>query len=348
MKTLKTLFIMTFTMMVSDSLHAQYPTLEDEVISEHTQELDPSFITLAVENDLFGSGKDQYYTSGFRLSYFRAGAVPPSLISDIGELYPGFRINDTTSVTFSIGQNLYTPDNITITQNQNNDRPWAGWLYASAGLLTITNDHIDEIEMALGIVGSAALGEQTQKFVHEYISDSPEPKGWDNQLDNELGLNLSWQRRWPEWKTWGVGKDLWLSASPQIGLSLGNVYTHAETGMNFRLSPKSERFSDMPLRVRPAMPGTGYFPKLDAKDTSWSLFGGVNARAVGRNIFLDGNTFENSHSVDKKSFVYDVNAGVDVTYGQTRVSYTLVRRSEEFEGQNSPAIFGAISLSRRF
>ncbi len=332
--------------MIPDSLRAQEPTIEDMVISNTSTQLDPSFITLAVENDLFASGTDKYYTSGFRLSWFEAGAIPPNWIADIGELYPGFRVNDTTSVTFSLGQNLYTPQNIEIATPQNNDRPWAAWLYLSSGLTTITDNNIDELEMSLGVVGPAALGEQTQKFIHKNISDSPIPQGWDNQLDNELGLNLSWQRRWPEAWTYGFD-DYWLSMTPQIGVSLGNVYTHAETGLNFRLSPKTERFSDMPLRVRPAMPGTGYFPK-PAKGYSWSLFGGVNGRAVGRNIFLDGNTFENSPSVDKKRFVYDLNAGVDVTYGQTRLSYTLVRRSKEFDGQDDSAIFGAVSLSRRF
>jgi lipid A 3-O-deacylase len=103
----------------------------------------------------------------------------------------------------------------------------------------------------------------------------------------------------------------------------------------------------MPLRVRPSMPGTGYFPKPE-HGFSWSLFGGINGRAVGRNIFLDGNTFENSPSVDKKPFVYDINAGVDFTYGQTRLSYTLVHRSKEFDTQDETSIFGAVSISRRF
>ena len=250
-------------------------------------------------------------------------------------------------MTFSIGQNLYTPSDIKIATEQKNDRPWAAWLYGSTGLVTITDNHVDEIEMALGVVGPAALGEQTQKYVHDKISNSPEPKGWEHQLDNEIGLNLSWQRRWPEYKTCNMSNNLWLQASPQIGLSLGNIYTHAEAGLNLRISPKTERFSDMPLRVRPSMPGTGYFPKPE-HGFSWSLFGGINGRAVGRNIFLDGNTFENSPSVDKKPFVYDINAGVDFTYGQTRLSYTLVHRSKEFDTQDETSIFGAVSISRRF
>ena len=346
MKSLATLFIIITGLILTDSSRAQEPTLEDRVVSELPRQLDPSFITLAFENDLFGSGEDRYYTNGFRLSWFEAGAIPPDWITNIGELYPGFRLNDTTSVTFSIGQNLYTPQDISIATAQPNGRPWAAWLYGSAGLTTITDSHIDELEMALGVVGPWALGRQTQKFVHEHISNSPEPKGWDNQLDNEIGGYFSWQRRWPNFVATRLD-HVWLTTTPNIGMTLGTVYTHAEAGLNFRLSPKSEMISDTPLRVRPAMPGTGYFP-IPKNDWSWSVFGGINGRAVGRNIFLDGNTFEDSPSVDKKRFVYDINAGFDVTYGQNRFSYTLVRRSKEFQGQDETSVFGAISLSRRF
>jgi lipid A 3-O-deacylase len=346
---MKTLYItlILISLIVSDSSVAQEPTIEDIVIARGNAQLDPSFLSFTIENDYFGNGTDQYYTNGWRLGWFEAGAAPSDFIEDIGELYPGFRVNGTTSVTFSLGQNLYTPRDITISTPQPNDRPWAAWLYGSVGLVSVTNNHVDEIETSIGVVGPMALGRQTQKMVHRYITDSPEPKGWSNQLDNEIGLNASWQRRWPQFYGMEVGENLWFSTAPQIGLSLGNIYTHAETGINFRLSPKSERLSDLPLRVRPAMPGTGYYPKPDG-GWSWSLFGGVDGRVVGRNIFLDGNTFEDSPSVDKKRFVYDLNAGVDVTYGQSRLSYTLVKRSKEFDDQQDDAVFGALSISRRF
>jgi hypothetical protein len=77
---------------------------------------------------------------------------------------------------------------------------------------------------------------------------------------------------------------------------------------------------------------------------SWSVFAGLEGRAVGRNIFLDGNTFRDSPSVDKKYFVGDANIGVALTYGRTQLTYTLNWRSEEFQGQDKPDIFGAIGL----
>jgi hypothetical protein len=99
--------------------------------------------------------------------------------------------------------------------------------------------------------------------------------------------------------------------------------------------------------VRPAIPGTGYFPKLENK-FSWGFFGGLTGYAVGRNIFLDGNTWEDSPSVDKKHFVYDASVGFDAIYSNTRLSYTLTRRSKEFDGQDDASIFGAIALTCRF
>lgn len=340
-------------MTIADSARAQNvqvaePTLEDELISADSEKINSKIITFALENDLFGSGTDENYTNGFRLSYHDAAIDLPTWARRFGEIYPGFRLNDTTAVTYSIGQNLYTPENINIETPQPDDRPWAAWLYGSVGLVTVTDNHKDELEVALGVVGPAAGGKITQRFVHKYISDSDEPRGWGNQIENEPGIVVSWERRWPEYMTARLGEKMLFSASPHVGTSLGNVYTHAEGGMTFRLLPYEDRYTDLPARVRPAMPGTGYYAKPE-DDLSWSLFAGASGRAVGRNIFLDGNTFrDNSPSIDKKYFVYDLNVGADIILGQNRLSYTLVRRSEEYHGQDGASVFGALTLSRRF
>lgn len=53
------------------------------------------------------------------------------------------------------------------------------------------------------------------------------------------------------------------------------------------------------------------------------MFVGAEGRAVGRNIFLDGNSFKDSPAVDKKPFVTDAIAGVAFTYSKVRLSYTF-------------------------
>ena len=304
------------------------------------------FLTLNIENDLIGAGTDKDYTSGVRLSYLDTGKQPKQIGRYLEALVPAFAVNETTSIAYSLGQNLYTPEDITIAGPQPDERPWAGFLYASAGLATLQNNHVDEVEATLGVVGSLAQGKAVQNAIHELV-DARDPEGWDNQIHNEPGVILSWRRRWPKAVQGSFG-DLDLSLEPNINLSLGNIYTQAGTGVSLRLSPDGRRWQDTPLRVRPAIPGSGFFQPRQHWAESWYFFSGVQGRAVGRNIFLDGNSFRDSPSVDKKPFVMDVNAGIAFTLGDTRISYTAVYRTKEFDAQDDGTLFGAVSLGYRF
>lgn len=307
---------------------------------------DHNYLSFSFENDAIGGGTDENYTSGFRLTYFDVETPMPPIIDELADAIPTFDINQTTSTFFTIGQSLFTPQDITVSSNQQNDRPWAGYLYGSVGLVTIEKNHLDELEFTAGVIGPAALGKQTQKFVHEHITDSDIPQGWGNQLKNEPAANLSWRRRWPVWKTENIG-DLRFRVEPNINVSLGNVYTYAGTGATLTVGPFDDRLQDTPPRVQPAMAGTGFFDTPDNK-FSWYLFAGLDGRVMGRNIFLDGNTFRDSHDVDKKYLVGDANAGVAFTYDDYRLSYTLNYRTKEFDGQDDPSVFGSVTLTTRF
>ncbi len=351
-----TRFVYTVAMMkpalIIALMIAATPALAEETLQSQASKVvkknkEDSFLTLNLENDLYGGGTDRNYTNGVRLTYFDMGAELPSFVHALDRIVPTFSINDTTSISYSVGQNLFTPKDIRSVTQPQGDRPWAAFLYTSAALSTITDNHIDSIEATVGVVGPLALGEQVQKFVHKNISDSPRPMGWDNQLDNEPGLMLSWERSFPDranFRTLGMTG----AAVPHVGATIGNIYTYANAGVSFRLSPYEGRWQDDPIRVRPSMPGTGAFIVDDDK-FSWYLFGGLEGRAVARNIFLDGNTFSDSYSVDKLPFVADVNGGVALAYGRYRVSYTMVYRTKEFRTAAANGdVFGSIALSYRF
>jgi len=326
--------------------------LENEVIESIAKNPYENFLSFSYENDLVGDGSDKYYTSGVRLTYFNVNTDVPRVIDDIADAVPGFAVNGTTSTYFSLGQNLYSPSVIDQRAPQVGDRPWAAWLYGSIGLATLTGDHVDDVELTLGIVGPEALGEQTQKFIHSHLTDSPTPKGWSNQLDFEPGVILSWQRRWPRGPNgdWSVdfGNDLRLNAEPNFNISIGNIHTYAGSGIMLTFGPYQDTLQDTPPRVKPAVSGTGYFDVPDQK-WSWYTFAGIDGRAVARNIFLDGNSFDDdSPSVDKKHFVADVVAGVAFTLYDYRLSYTANYRTKEFDGQPDDTVFGSITLTTRF
>ena len=307
------------------------------------------YLSLSIENDNLGGGTDHYYTSGVRATWFNTKISTPPIIETLAERIPTFDLENDTATFYTIGHNLYTPEDITRGDQQMDDRPWAAFLYGSVGLANVTyNDsipfHIDELEFTLGVVGPEALGKQAQHFVHKYISNSPKPRGWKNQLDFEPGFVISWQRRIPYAFIYDT-PFFNARIEPNFSVSLGNIRTYAGVGATLVLGSSKEQ--DTPQRVRPAIPGTGVF-FTEKHKLHWQVFGGLNGRIIGRDIFLDGNTFTDSHSVDKRYFVGDASAGLSFTYDDYRLSYTLNARTKEFYGQEDKSIFGSVTLVKRF
>jgi hypothetical protein len=78
------------------------------------------------------------------------------------------------------------------------------------------------------------------------------------------------------------------------------------------------------------------------------FFAGFNTSAVLRNIFLDGNTFRDSHSVDKKPFVLQGIAGVAVIVHRFKITYAYVYQTKEYETQNEDQEYVSMTVSYSF
>ena len=82
--------------------------------------------SLTSENDKYGTrGSDRNYTNGLRLSMMQPVDLPPKLMQFLADHTPFFRYRDETYMLYSIGQNIFTPQDITVAEPQPNDRPWA-------------------------------------------------------------------------------------------------------------------------------------------------------------------------------------------------------------------------------
>lgn len=102
----------------------------------------------------------------------------------------------------------------------------------------------------------------------------------------------------------------------------------------------------MTFSLDPSLPGTDFFEPTG--DLSVYAFGGFDGRAIARNIFLDGNTFEDSRHVDKIPWVGDMQLGLAMAMDRWRLTFTHVFRTREFTTQQHADQFGAINLSIRF
>ncbi len=302
-------------------------------------------ITLQIENDYFVSDDDSQYTHGMLLSYYSGANEVPGMVRTGASYLPFFAEWGDLRSSFAIGQNTFTPDDLDATGVVENDRPYAGWLHFDTGLTSDTDARRDLLELSLGIVGPASYAEQTQTEFHKLIN-APIGQGWDNQLHNEPVAMLTYERQFRGYEPWHVG-DLQVDAVPNWGFALGNVYTYASTGVMFRFGSDLSQDYGPPL-IRPSVSGSGYFERRGWDEINWYIFGGAQGRAMAYNIFLDGNTFRDSHSVTKEVFVGDLQGGVVLTWGDLRTAFTGVIRSPEFKGQQGADRFGAITVSTGF
>ncbi len=298
----------------------------------------PSFagsLGVVIENDVF-SGTDLNYTSGLRAGYVTDEGRGERLARALLRAGPEAR----TRLGFAIGQSIYTPEDVGATAPLPDQHPYAGWLYSEISVLADRGDALDALTLNLGVVGPHAFGEEAQNSLHRWLRGS-EAQGWANQLRDEPGLILSYDRIWRP-IAMSPGDGVSFDVTPHAGVSVGNVLTQAKVGLSFRFGEGLENDYGPP-RIRPSVSSGGYFDRKPG--LTWYFFAGGEVRGVARNIVLDGNTFRDSLSVDKRPFAADAQGGFVVQVDRVQAAYTYVWRRREFETQDNPQKFGAISVS---
>ena len=301
-------------------------------------------LNLLVENDVF-TGTDRHYTSGVMLNYISEVDQGPERLENLGVRFPGIERGDRLQVALSLGHEIYTPTDILASELLPEDRPYAGYLYAAAGVTAVNDQEVDTWRINFGIVGPSARAEQVQNGLHKLI-DIEQANGWDNQLRDELVFSASYERKWlSRSRTKAFSNGLALDYIPHANLTLGTPVTDLGLGITLRWGQGLDRDYGPP-RIRPSLPTSQYFESGTGR--SWYLFATLESRLVGYNIFLDGNTFKDSHSVDREPVIADLQAGFVWNNNRFRLTYTWVVRTREFDDQDERDIFGSLSMSYRF
>ena len=314
-----------------------------QALAEPAQESRGTY-TFQVENDSVSTLKgtsDQYYTSGLRLGYVSPTGQVPDFVSRFGRSVWG---DGVQRISIDISQSIFTPRNTQINPPNPRDRPYAGYLRATAALIQDTDQHRSVFGLTLGVVGPAALGREVQNGFHDLIGD-PENKGWGSQLRNEPAFQVMSERTWrfPLYQAAGLEVD----TLPAVTLGVGNVRDYVQLGATFRIGQGLN--SDFgAARIQPGLSGTDAYTQT--RPFAWYVFAGADGQAIARDLFLDGNTFRSGGPhVSKKSFIGEFQAGLAILYRGLRISYTQTWQTEQFNGQKAGLFnFGSLAVSAKF
>lgn len=180
-------------------------------------------IGLITDNDLYTSSKnDKYYTNGLTF-YYR---------------YLGKSIKDTTvkkTNEITLGHYVFTPRFLNAEAVDINDRPFAGYLFASFGKgYFYKNQNVLKVTLLMGVVGPNSFAEEFQKNFHKAFNYR-KVYGWENQIKNALALQseIMFSKKIVPNATQKTIDFNWQSEA-----DLGTVFTGISTGLVTRIGFK--------------------------------------------------------------------------------------------------------------
>ncbi len=302
-----------------------------------------SIVTIQVENDAVSTFKgtsDQYYTSGLRLGW-TSGQDSVDPVAAWGHAIWG---GGTTRLSLDLNQSLFTPRDTQISLPNPADRPYAGVLLLTAGMVHDSSFTRDLLSVSLGVVGPSALGEQVQNGFHNIIGDTPN-RGWHYQLGDQPAFQFLGQRtyRLPVADLGIMDADILPSATA----SIGDVRDYVQFGSVLRFGQGLA--SDFGTsRIEPGLNGSDAYTNV--QPFAWYGFAGVDGQAVGYDVTLDGSTFRNhSPHVSRIWDVGEFQAGAAVLIYGLRVTYTQTWQTQEFRGAKAGLFnFGSLAISAKF
>lgn len=137
-----------------------------------------------------GNGTDNSYTNGTRFDFFYTKIKSSRFFVD--RLLPKAGDSSVNLFGWSLTQLMVTPNDISTTQYQPDDYPYAGALFITHSLYSYNTikKYSFQTELVAGIRGPASFARESQIFIHSLINYQ-RPMGWNNQLSTYPLLNIN-------------------------------------------------------------------------------------------------------------------------------------------------------------
>lgn len=313
--------------------------------------------SFAWENDSFypPDASDRQYTNGMQMRWVNNPCNRDRLHEDrasvkiLRSFFPDSEYLINTGGLFGIS--MFTPDDISGSLRNRTDRPYAGYTYfgftsvstkiprsEASGFEGIDAQH--KIDLQVGAIGPVAGQEYAQTFIHEEVTGSTIPLGWDNQISNratalvDYSYNKDISRLLPWRKNWGAN----IRPIVRTGFSLGTISNFVKIGGSLVIGRSDNSFPSTPIE-----PTLHNFSSIRSKRRPFYVYGGFDVRYYINNLLIEGDS-ESQHDINLVRLVGDAVVGVSVPFVyplkwfnvdcECNLNYQVVRRTQEFESEN--------------
>lgn len=256
---------------------------------------------------------DNLFTNGFELH--KDGPIASSLDKTrgtpaFGKTLARLFLPDTDGLTYregwALGQYMQTPERIEDPDIILDSVPYLGMLAWTNSFVAFDDQRMTGFGWMIGMAGPSSFAEEVQSGMHRVVS-ATDPKGWDNQLDDEPVLSLFFTKKKKLWRSPGFDGAI------AFNTAASNFLSYGEVAMEMRFGRMPKGFA---IVSDPTGRGPDYNAVIRGSDGT-ALYGTVVVRAtrflvnmpLEGNKLADNNQWTRHNTIEPKDVVGQVYIG---------------------------------------
>lgn len=283
------------------------------------------------ENDAYlATLNDRYYTNGLFI-YFRRALNPNNLSENV----------EKKTYEISVGQKIYTPYWGMVAKKEDQDRPFAGYLYAGAAYSVFyKKESLLKTSIEIGTVGPNSLAQDAQEFLHKTVGFYT-PAGWEYQIKNEIAVNLSANYS----KLIIRSNDNAVDLSGNGYANLGTTFSGVGASAVFRAGKLNQLFNSA---YHNAVIGESKTKRLNNSEFFFYLKPQLNV--VAYDATIQGSLFNNNSPLTfgVKPIVFEQQFGVNYSSQRFTIDFNVIFKTKEVKSAAKAQNYGGLSLYYRF
>lgn len=232
----------------------------------------------------------------------------------------------------AFGQLIFTPTKIDPPAPLPGDRPYVGWLFASATAHVLAPRRLRSLGLEVGVTGEPSLAEPVQRGFHALLGSHLSITGWRYQLGFRPGVRLTYAERWRAALHTPSGL-VWADAIPDAMVELSNVTPGVRAGGELRAGYNLTAPWRAPAH---AAPRYALYALVGAHDT-WRAY----------DQFLDRSyaVADTTRRVTKLPWLEELSFGIGARARRVTIEFRGTMQGREYESQRREHPYGSLVVT---